>query len=247
MESRGYQAQHRAHKTMSPFQMNNNNNNNNNNKNGIKSRLGWTPRSGNGGNNHPNGSTRKFGGRFQSMNQNRGPQPAKSFKKKGPQPFKSANMKNRNFPGERKGVFTQKKKVVLKRYNNNQRRDVWRNNVTGSNVPAPNNQRPVRAQSPANNQVYVVESMYETVPLLVFCRRFTAVVNSGTSMTRIGSEIAARAVANGFEKKERLLVLGQTETRVQMITILLGTRMARLKPVDCLIDPVAHPLSITLG
>lgn len=55
------------------------------------------------------------------------------------------------------------------------------------------------------SETYMVETMYETVPLYIFCKRFTAIVNCGTTMTKIGSEVAARAVANGFEKKELIL------------------------------------------
>lgn len=115
-------------------------------------------------------------------------------------------------------------------------------------VTIPNeDQNKLPAQGSSSDDIYVVDTMYVSVPLIIFCKRFTALVNSCSSITKIGSEVANRAVANGFEKKSKILILGPIQKRIETVTIPLGTRMTRLKSVECVIDPTASPLSVTLG
>lgn len=55
------------------------------------------------------------------------------------------------------------------------------------------------------------------------------------------------AIANGYAKKSRIVTMGQTEKRVEFITIHMGTKIMRLKPIDCVIDALAPPRGIIIG
>lgn len=208
----------------------------NHKKSNIKNRLGWTPQNGNDGRRQPNNSVRGNARGSRPRNQNRPSQPPK---------MNQRQFKSRQATGPRGRSRNQGRAVTQRRvrYRKGQQGQERRTNFHVNRE----DQLQMQVQNTVNNETYMVETMYDTVPLFIFCKRFTAIVNCGTSMTKIGSEVATRAVANGFEKKEKLLVLGDTQKRVQMVTILLGTRMARLQPVDCVIDPLMHPMSITLG
>lgn len=221
---------------MSSFCLQMNPNPNSHMKSNIKTRLGWTPQNGNGGRRQPNNSIRGNVRGSRPRNQNRPSQhPERSQRRYKSRPAQAPRGRSHN----------QQRTVTQRRV---RFRRVRQGHEQRTNRPVNRgDQLQMQITNATNNETYVVGTMYDTVPLFIFCKRFTAIVNCGTSMTKIGSEVATRAEANGFEKKERLLVLGDSQKRVQMVTILLGTRMAKLQPVDCVIDPLMHPMSITLG
>lgn len=98
-----------------------------------------------------------------------------------------------------------------------------------------------------NEQLTQFGSMFVTIPLYLFCRRFTAAVDCFTGMTKIGREVAQMAIANGYAKKSQMLTVGQSEKRVEFMTIHMGTKVMRLKPIDCVIDASAPPRGIIIG
>lgn len=125
--------------------------------------------------------------------------------------------------------------------NNNNRRPTNQGRVTKPSRKAPN---VVSITKPAEEDAV---SMFVTVPLYLFNRRFTAAVDCFTGRTKIGKELAELAISNDFAQKTKLVTFGGTEKRVQYITIHMGTRITRLKPVDCVIDDKIPPRGIIIG
>lgn len=64
-------------------------------------------------------------------------------------------------------------------------------------------------------------SMFITIPLYLFCKRFTAVVDSFTSITKIGKEVARMAITNGYTIKSRIIA----GKRVDFIAIHMEQRL----------------------
>lgn len=93
----------------------------------------------------------------------------------------------------------------------------------------------------------VLETEFLTIPVFLFCQKFTAALDTSRSLTKIGQDIANIAVTNGFEIKEKTVILEDIRKKVTVITILLGTKMAQLRPVECIIDRRVSSGAIVLG
>lgn len=89
--------------------------------------------------------------------------------------------------------------------------------------------------------------MFATIPLYLFCKRYKATIDMRSSLTKVGEDVAKTAMANGYSIKEKTLILGNTRKMVKVVTIMLGTRMERLKPIECIVDNFTPTGGVVLG
>lgn len=92
-----------------------------------------------------------------------------------------------------------------------------------------------------------VNVMFCTIPIFLCFRKITAALNSGANLTKIGEEIANIAVANGFVKKTKTFFNRSIKKTVNVITMPIGTRVARMRPIECIVDPTTPPMGVVLA
>lgn len=194
----------------------------------IKSRLGWSVQ-----NNRRTGQRPRFNRNHAASRPNN-----RSTREMGNQ--RSAVLRSNNQETRRK---RRTRRGAPKRSRNNQPRNPGNSPIINSQPPTAN----VQLVQPGNSNEILLETEFLTIPVFLFCKKVTAALDTGCSLTKIGKDIANMAVANGFEIKEKTLVLGEMRKKVKIVTILLGTRMANLRPIECLIDRSAPPSGVIIG
>lgn len=119
--------------------------------------------------------------------------------------------------------------------------------TSGANSANQNASRPNRKPVPSDTEDEESQMMFVTIPLLACGKRIMAALSCGSNFTRIGKELASTAIANGFPKKRKQVWFNNVKTTVQVITIMMGVRTGRMKPVDCVLDRTVPAMGAILG
>lgn len=106
-----------------------------------------------------------------------------------------------------------------------------------------------RTKTPAYANVSAsnMNVMFCTIPVFLCYRKIKAALNSGSNLTKIGEEIANIAIANGFEKKTKTFFNRTVQKTVNVVTVPIGTRIARMRLIECVIDPTTPPMGVVLA
>lgn len=92
-----------------------------------------------------------------------------------------------------------------------------------------------------------INIMLATIPVFLCHRKIRAALSSGSSLTKIGEQVADIAISNGCVQKTKTFYNNGAQKTVKVVTAPIGTRMPRMRFVECVIDPTAPPMGIMLG
>lgn len=90
-------------------------------------------------------------------------------------------------------------------------------------------------------------SMYTTVPLIVYGNSLIAALSCGSTFTKIGKHVANVAIRNNCAQTTRVFDHHGVRKSVKMLSIPMGVRTGRTKPIECIVDRFAPPMGIILG
>lgn len=84
---------------------------------------------------------------------------------------------------------------------------------------------------------------------VILCQKFIkAQINSGIQSTLIGTEVAELVTRRtGKRSLSRFMGRGVNRSLENVITVRLGTRLSRMRDIECVIDPNIPPKSVVLG
>lgn len=185
----------------------------------VKDRLGWT----------------RYRNNARITNQVRGNQRQNTQKQsQRPRNLKNQRQSLSEIPKRRNVVRNQPRNQI----NRNQARQ------TPQNIAAP-----IPKIRPENNLIPVnsFQLMFATIPLFVCGRQITATLNSGTTITKVGQEVANMAITSGCYQRLKTFAFKDRAKTTNVLTIPMGTRMARLKAIECIVDKSVPPLGLILG
>lgn len=104
-----------------------------------------------------------------------------------------------------------------------------------------------RYTPPAPPVLEACVSMCATVPLIMYNTRVTAALSSGSTFTKVGKHIANLAIRNNCLQASRVFEYQGVRKTIRILTIPMGARTGRTKPIECIIDKFAPPMGIILG